>query len=528
MNVYFLGMCISFIIYIIIGIIISRKVSDANDFYVAGRRAPVLLIVGSLIASYVSTGVFMGDAGEFYSGIFSPMVVVCAIQVPGYILGAAYFGRYLRRSGVLTVPEFFGKRFCSPALYKLATISALITMVVYLLSVMQGIGTLMNAVTGVDYNLCIVLALIAFVVVSVFSGARGVLITDTIMFGIFTIAMIVATFVITGKAGGWYQAVEDLVQNGKQGLLAASGNLDYMYATGPENILWGFIYGIVWLSACMVGPWQSSRFIMAKNEHTIIRAAIYSGIGLFVVEFLVGISAVTVNLFEPNLEQSTYALIYASMNILPTALGVLLLTGVLAAGVSSATTFLSLIGSSVANDIFQSKKRSISIGRITMVAVAVLILLLALKNPPAIRVILWFGGSILAASWMPVAVGSMVSKRITKTGAFLGMLAGFIGCFLAKMIPSLLGVTMPVFLEPTIVGMILNVLFLIIGSAATKVTEEERKIREDLLKVPESEKNPEELSKTKKFLKYSPLTGVLIFGILFFAWVLPYMMAIKK
>lgn len=42
MNIYFYGMCISMTIYIIIGIVVSRKVRDANDFYVAGRNAPVL------------------------------------------------------------------------------------------------------------------------------------------------------------------------------------------------------------------------------------------------------------------------------------------------------------------------------------------------------------------------------------------------------------------------------------------------------------------------------------------------------
>jgi len=188
MNIYFIGMCLSFVAYIIIGFVISRKVKDANDFYVAGRRAPVILIVGSMIASYASTGMFMGDAGEYYSGLFSPMTILATMQVTGYIYGAVFFGRYLRRSKVMTIPEFFGTRFQSEAVRKLATVTAIITMTVYLLSVMQGIGTLMNVVTGVNYNLCIVLALIAFLVVSVASGASGVLITDTLMFAIFTIA----------------------------------------------------------------------------------------------------------------------------------------------------------------------------------------------------------------------------------------------------------------------------------------------------------------------------------------------------
>lgn len=62
MNIYFIGMCIAMVIYLAVGFVVSKKVKTANEFYVAGRRAPVILIAGSLIASYTSTGMFMGDA----------------------------------------------------------------------------------------------------------------------------------------------------------------------------------------------------------------------------------------------------------------------------------------------------------------------------------------------------------------------------------------------------------------------------------------------------------------------------------
>lgn len=90
MNIYFIGMIISFCVYLVIGFFISRKVKNANDYYVAGRNAPILLIVGSMIASYVSTGMFMGDAGEYYSGLFSPMTILATMQVSGYIIGAVF------------------------------------------------------------------------------------------------------------------------------------------------------------------------------------------------------------------------------------------------------------------------------------------------------------------------------------------------------------------------------------------------------------------------------------------------------
>lgn len=526
MNIYFIGMCISLSLYIIVSILISRKVKDANDFYVAGRKAPLILIVGSMIASYVSTGMFMGDAGEYYSGLFSPMTILATMQVAGYIYGAVFFGRYLRRSKVLTIPEFFGKRFCSERMKKLSTITAITTMTVYLLSIMQGIGTLMHTVTGASYNLCITLALIVFMFVAVISGASGVLITDTIMFGIFTIALVVSAVVITNMAGGWFPIVEKLVHfENVEGLLAWGGNTDYLYSDSGMNVIWGIIYGVVWMSVCMVGPWQSSRYLMAKDEHTVIRSSLFTAFGIFMLELLVGMSAVTVNLFQPNLESASQVMIWASMNLLPELLGVILLTGVLAAGISSATTFLSLIGSSFANDIFKGKGNPIRNGRVAMMAVSGVVLVLSIFNPPQIFWIMFFGGSIVASSWMPVAVASILSKRVTETGAFWGMLMGFVGCFAVKLFSTLFGVILPVYLDSTVVGMFFNILAMIIGSALTEVSGKEKNARKKLFVMPESEKEPKEVKKTLNYMKAVIILGGVVVFILLYVWAVPYIRA---
>ena len=522
MNIYLVGMVISFAVYLLIGFYISKRVKNANDYYVAGRNAPILLIVGSMIASYVSTGMFMGDAGEYYSGIFSPMTILATMQVVGYIIGAVFFGRYLRRTQVMTIPEFFGRRFCSENVRKLATITAIITMTVYLLSVIQGVGTLMHVVTGVEYNVCIVLAILVFSIVTVISGSRGVLITDTLMFSIFTLSLIIAVFVITGKAGGWYSVVAQLNHFEKPDLLAWSGNLDYMYPNGLENVIWGIVYGIVWLSVCMVGPWQSSRYLMAKDEHVVLRSSLFSAFGIFALQLMAGIAAVSVNVYHPTMESASHVLIWAAMNVLPTLLGVILLTGVLAAGISSATTFLSLVGSSVANDIFRGKGDSIKIGRVSMIVVSIIVLILAVFNPPQILWIMYFGGAIVASAWMPVALASVLSKRITKAGAFTGMLVGFMGCFALKLYSNIAKVTLPAILDPVIVGIVLNIIGIVIGSAITRVTEAEKAARAKLFVVPQEEKDPKEMQKTLRYMKFAPVLGIIIAVILIAVWVIPY------
>ncbi len=105
----------------------------------------------------------------------------------------------------MTIPEFFGKRFASIKMRKLAALTAIIMMAVYLLSVIQGIGTLMNAVTDVEYNICIILTLVVFTIITVMAGSTGVLITDTLMATLFTGSLIISAIVISEKMGGGLQ-----------------------------------------------------------------------------------------------------------------------------------------------------------------------------------------------------------------------------------------------------------------------------------------------------------------------------------
>lgn len=237
MNLFLLGMLLSMLAYIIIGVLISGKVRNANDFFVAGRQAPTFLLVGSLVASYFSTALYFGDAGEAFAGLYAPQIGVITLMVAGYILGGIFFGRYIRRSESETIPEFLGKRFNSPMIQKLAAITELVTITVYMLATIQGTGILMTLVTGLDYNLCILLALITFTIMTVASGSKGVLITDTIMFGFFTIITIIVILAAIGNAGGWFHVLETVAQKFPSKL--AWGESQAIFIPHPRRTLFG-------------------------------------------------------------------------------------------------------------------------------------------------------------------------------------------------------------------------------------------------------------------------------------------------
>lgn len=523
MNLYFIGMCVSMGLYVVAGFIISRSIKNANDFYVAGRKAPTLLISGSLIASYCSTGLFMGDVGEAFDGFYTPVLITVIMLVTGYVLGSVFFGRYLRRSGAMTIPEFFERRFCSKKMRVLTALTGLVIYLVYMLSIMQGIGTLMHYVTGVSYNVCITLALVAFTLLTVTSGSKGVLITDTLMFGLFTVASVIGTFVIVQHAGGWSEALEAVTKMDPD-VFSWHGNLKHYYPTGWENMVWAIMTGITWIAVCMVGPWQSSRYLMAKNEHVVIRSSCIAAFFVAMIEFLMLTVGAFIIKFQPDIPSPSYAMIWAAVHLLPVGLGIVMLAGILAAGISSATTFLSLIGSSIAYDLFKTddERRALRTGRIAIIFSSLIILLLAVFNPPNIYIIMCLSGTVVVCAWFPVCIASIWSKRVTKTGAFCGMLLGFAGCAAMKIYTGVSKVALPIFLDSFFVGLALNVLGLVIGSVTTQVTSEECAMRQRLISMPKAELDKKQIKATKRFLLGYIVSGALILCVLLLLWAIPY------
>lgn len=532
MNIYLIGVIVAIVAFIAIGVVAGRKVKNTDDYYVAGRRAPTILIVGSLIASFLSTGAFMGDTGEVYGGFFMGIVIVGILQASGYVYGAGLFGKYIRRSAVNTVPEYFNKRFASKRLGKLASITLMVAVSAYLLSAIQGVATLMTSITELDYQVCVLIAWVSFAVFTIYSGSMGVLITDTVMFLVFLLAALIGIPFIVGEAGGWMTGIQELAQSTtRPGIIAWTNNLDYLYPTGGQNLVWAVTYGIVWALVVMVSPWQTSRYLMAKNEHTVMRSSVFASIGVVTVTTALYFSAAFVYKINPDLADNSTSLIWAAMNCMPTIIGVVMITGILSAGISSASTFLSLIGSSLTNDVITKykdadPKKQLSVSRIGMAVVSVIVLIVAYFNPPQIFWIMYFGGTIIASSWGVVALLSVWSKKMSENGAFWGMLLGFLGGVIMKTVSSLAKVTLPIYLDPFFVGIAMSVIGVVVGSMVKKPTQEEVEQHALLHVRPDAERDPVESKKTHSLAYLYIGFGVLLGLIFVFAYAIPYMQAV--
>jgi sodium/pantothenate symporter len=504
LDIYTGTILISLIVYIVVGNYAGRRVKKLDDYYVAGRRSPTVLIVGTLVASLLTTNMFLGETGFVYERQAGPYLLWPPMGAMGYIFGALLFGRYLRRSRALTMGDYFGDRFQSRRVKVAAGITIIFGLGGYLLAVTQGVAFLLTYITDLSFTQALVISWLSYTAFTMYSGSRGVILTDTLMFLLFTAAALAALVFLVHDAGGWSASVRGMASlPDKPDLMAWHGIVgdDTPFSSALDYALWGFTIQVAWGLVYAVSPWQSSRYLMARDEHVVIRAACIAAVFLMLMELTVYAAGAVINLSDTGIEPSEEVMIYAALNLLPELLGALLLAGIMAAGLSSASTFLSLVGFSVSNDLFAHEKvedrKMLLISRGTMLLVGVLILIIAFNSPVDIFWLTYFVGTLFASSWGPVALMSVWSRRITADAAFWGIVSGFAFNVVPKGLEYLGWVELPFWLDPILLGALVSLAVVLVVSRFGSVSRGERRYRLQMHRVPQQELNTLKLRLTR-------------------------------
>lgn len=531
MTIYLVGVIVSFALYIFLGLYAGKKVKNTTDYYVAGRNAPTILIAGTLFASMISTNAFMGDTGWCYTGNITSIVLLNALCGSGYVIGVLWFGRYLRRSECKTMPEFYGNRFNSMSTRRIAAAILVLSLTAYLLACLTGVGILLEELTGLSRTACIIISWVAFVSFTFYSGSKGAILTETAMFLIFVGAAIVMAPYVFNAQGGLGELLTNLMNNPNTppGLLDYHGNPAGTYGEGTtifSAVMYAIAFGIVWLVTVGISPWQAGRVMMAKNEHVAIRS---SAIACMLTTLFCGLTyliAIAVINLNPGMEDSQRVIIWAAYNVVPKLVGTIVLAGIMAAGLSSAVTFLSVVGFSITSDIvkyeFKDDKQKLFCSRVVMIGVGIIALFLALANVGGIRVISWFASTLIACSWCVSGFGSIWSKSLTTRGANWSMIAGLVGFLAAKSAAVFGGVSLQNWLDPFFIGLYLSVVFAVIGSKTSTLSKEEIAYRENLHILPESEMLALDYRRDRVYGNVMVVVGLCVTVFLLFGWALPY------
>ncbi len=529
MDIYSGAILVSLVIYIAVGNYAGRRVKKLDDYFVAGRRAPTLLIVGTLVASVLSTNIFLGETGFVYEGQAGPYLLWPPIGAMGYIFGALLFGRYLRRSRALTVADFFGKRFNSQRVQTAAGVTIIFGLGGYLLAVTQGTALLLTHITGLTFTQALIVSWFSYTAFTMYSGTRGVILTDTLMFLLFTSVALLALVFLVQDAGGWATSVKELATlPEKPDLMAWHGMVgeDTPFISALDFTLWNITLALAWGLVYAVSPWQSSRYLIARDEHVVLRAACIAAVFVILMELTLYAAGAVINLSDSGIQPSEEVIIYAALNLLPELMGAFLLAGIMAAGLSSASTFLSLVGFSVSNDLFRhdrvDEKRMLRLSRWTMLLIGMVTLLVAFVSPVDIFWLTYFVGTLFASSWGPVALMSVWSKRITADAAFWGIVSGFMFNAGPKALQYLEWIELPFWLDPILLGALVSLVVVLVVSLRGSVSRTEQTYRLQLHRIPDQEVSPTKLRITRYAPLFLAVYSVTMCAILLTIYVHPY------
>jgi sodium/pantothenate symporter len=488
MDVFTLTIAGSLLLFIAVGNYAGKNVKQLDDYFVAGRRASTVLIVGTLVASVMSSVAFLGEAGFTYDGQMGPYLLFPSTAAAGYVVGAFLFGRYLRRSEAPTVAHFFGQRFDSFRVQQVSGAVIILSLGIYLLIVTQGAAILLSDLTDLSYGQSLAVVWLSYTVFTMYSGSEGVILTDTLMFLLFTGASLVFAVYIVDDLGGIANAVERMARLESKPEIASWHGIvgpGTEWPTPVDYLIWAFVIDLAWSAVYIVGPWQAGRHLMARDEHVVIRSSLFALVLVGLLGYIIyGLSGF-INLINPNIEPSETVLVWAARNLVPDFLGALVLAGIMAAALSSASTFLSLVGFSASNDVV-SRERELDLKTIRsiMLLSAIVVLVASFYFPPNIFWLMLFVGSVYASSWGPVGLMSVWSRRITADAAFWGMITGFVFNVVPAAAEYLGLVTWPSYLHPAVIGTVISLATIIIVSRRTEVTKEENDYRVRLHQTP--------------------------------------------
>jgi sodium/pantothenate symporter len=145
--------------------------------------------------------------------------------------------------------------------------------------------------------------------------------------------------------------------------------------------------------------------------------------------------------------------------------------------------------------------------------------------PPNIFWLTYYVGTVFASSWGPVAFMSVWSDRITERAAYWGIISGFAGNVILRLIDTLGWVDLPSYLNPILIGGVISLVVVLWVSRLGSVTDTERARRLALHSLPADERDTEQTKKTQRAAIGVAVLGVFVSTVLIVFYVLPYQSA---
>ncbi|MBO7702476.1 MAG: sodium/proline symporter [Eggerthellaceae bacterium] len=451
-----LAILVYFIVVLTIGFVYAKRSnSSTSEYFLGGRKVGPWFTALSAEASDMSGYLLMGMPGLAYWCGASDVGWTAIGLAIGTYLNWLFVAKRLRKYSVkagdaITLPGFYSNRF-HDSKNIIGTVAALIILLffcVYCGSCFVTCGKLFNSLFGWDYRIMMIFGALIVFLYTMVGGYLSVVATDFVQGCLMFFALVVVFFGSITMAGG--------VENTAAFLSDIPGYLSMTTLATPEvdaegiqqvangQPLFGVPaeYGLLTIISTMswgLGyfgmPQVLVRFMGIRNENEVKTsrriAIVWVIISMFaaVMIGMIGRAIIPIEFLTNSSAESIF--IRLSQIMLPAFFCGLVVSGILAASMSSASSYLLITGSSVAENIFRGvfKKNAtdnqvLIVSRITLAAVLLFGIFVAWEEDSVIFQVVSYAWAGLGASFGPLTLFALYWRRTNKAGAIAGMVTG--------------------------------------------------------------------------------------------------------
>lgn len=434
-----------------IGIFANRYVGNLSDYIVAGRGTRTALGIATLTGTEMGLVTVMYSAQKGFGAGFAAFHIGLIAGVMALLIGATGFiVARLRREEVLTIPEYYGRRFGKGVQVTgglMLAFGGIFNMGMFLKTgsmFIVGI-TGMQSEAAITVVMVLLLSLVLFY--TVMGGMISVILTDYVQFVVLAFGLLLATG-ISLYTLGWSHIFDVVIETKGE---VAFNPLAEGSSFGLDYVLWMAFLGLV---GCALWPTAVARALSAESEESVKKQFMFSSItfairmiipyfwGICAFVFIMGVPALK-DAFLPaegggDALESLYALPVYLGRILPVGIIGILTAAMIAAFMSTHDSYLLCWSSVLTNDVAKpllgdrlSDKGAVLLTRIFVVVIGLLILLVSFVYP--LKADLWdymaVTGAIYFTGAFAVLCGGLYWKPASRCGAICALVAGSFAVF---------------------------------------------------------------------------------------------------
>ena len=445
----------------LIGCISYGKSKTLDNFLIGGRNIGAWATAFAYGTTYFSAVVFVGYAGQhgWNIGIGSIWIGIGNAVLGGllsWLLLANRTRKMTKKLNARTMPDYFEKRYASKGMKILAAVIIFVFLVPYSAAVYKGLGSLFGAVfPGVETWVWMLIIACLTAIYLVAGGYIATAYTDLIQ-GIIMLAGVICLIVAVlghDAVGG----ISGLIENLKN-FESLPGDPNPTTGKQLTNIFGGSSFKFLCFNIMLTsfGTWglpqMIGKFYAIKDTAAIKRGTVISTIFCIVIgcgAYLIG---------------SASRLILGGVlpkggidSVIPTVLievlsggtlGIILLAVImillLSASMSTLEAVVLTSASAVAVDLIPAVRKKepkpetqILLTRLLCLVFVACSFIFATQNIPIIVSLMSFSWGIVSGCFIGPYLWGLFSKKITKTGAFAGILSGLLVVGISTLVISL-------------------------------------------------------------------------------------------